>query len=118
MIYKKHVSEPWFTLIKRGEKIVEGRLNKGEFSQMKKGDIIEWLNNELNKNGTKKRPFKTKIIDIKRYKTFEEYLKMERLKNTLPGINRINNGLKIYYKYYTKEDEKKYGILGIKIEVI
>ena len=118
MIYKKHVSEPWFRLIKRGEKTVEGRLNKGEFSQMKKGDIIEWFNNDLNKNGSKKRPFKTKIVDIKEYKSFEDYLKTERLKNTLPGINRINNGLEIYYKYFTKEDEKKYGILAIKLEVI
>lgn len=118
MKFKKHVSEPWFTLIKKGEKSIEGRLNKGEFSQMNKGDIIEWFNNELNKNGTKKRPFKTEIIDIKKYKTFEEYLKKEKLKNTLPGVNRINNGLEIYYKYFTKEDEKKYGILSIKMKVI
>lgn len=30
--HKIHVSEPWFTLIKKDDKTVEGRLNKGRFS--------------------------------------------------------------------------------------
>jgi ASC-1-like (ASCH) protein len=38
--YTKHLSEPWFSLIKIGSKKCEGRLNKGDFSKMKKGDYI------------------------------------------------------------------------------
>ena len=38
--YTKHLSEPWFSLIKLRKKRVEGRLNKGDFSLMKKGDLI------------------------------------------------------------------------------
>ena len=30
MNYKKHLSEPWFTLLKLGLKTVEARLNKGD----------------------------------------------------------------------------------------
>jgi ASC-1-like (ASCH) protein len=54
--YTKHLSEPWFSLIKIGAKTCEGRLNKGEFSIMKKGDKIIFINNDfdfqrsLNKN--------------------------------------------------------------------
>ena len=38
--YKKHLSEPWFSLIKLKLKTVEGRLNKGDFSKMLVGDNI------------------------------------------------------------------------------
>ena len=41
---KKHVQDPWFTYIKKGEKIVEGRLNKGSFTEMKVNDIVLWIN--------------------------------------------------------------------------
>jgi ASC-1-like (ASCH) protein len=41
--YTKHLSEPWFSLIKIGAKTCEGRLNKGEFSIMKKGDKIIFI---------------------------------------------------------------------------
>lgn len=46
--YTKNVSEPWFSLIKIGCKKYEGRLNKGDFSEMKKGDYILFTNNEFN----------------------------------------------------------------------
>ena len=36
MIYEKNLSEPWFSLIKLGLKTVEGRLNKGDFKELKK----------------------------------------------------------------------------------
>ena len=43
MKYTKHLSEPWFTLIKLGIKTCEGRLNKGDFSKMKINDTIEFF---------------------------------------------------------------------------
>ena len=112
MKYTKHVSEPWFTFIKDGIKTVEGRLNKGSFAEMKKGDIIVWI------TSNSKIQVKTKIVAIHKYKTFYEYLQKERLKNTLPNVNRIKKGESIYYQYYSKEDEKKYGVLAIRLKLI
>ena len=43
---------------------------------------------------------------------------MEGLKRTLPDIKTIEDGIAIYHKYYTKEDETKYGILAIYIKII
>ena len=43
----KNISEPWFSLIKIGLKTVEGRLNKGDFASLTKGDCIKFVNNEL-----------------------------------------------------------------------
>ena len=114
--YKKHVSEPWFTLIKNNIKTVEGRLNKGSFAKMKKNDIIIWFNKD-----TKKIRFvKTKIISIHKYKSFNNYIKTERLKNTLPlnTINTIKQGVDVYYQYYSKNDESKYGVFAIRLKLI
>ena len=64
--YIKNLSEPWFSLIKIGKKKVEGRLNKGDFSLMKIGDIIQWDNDSLGF----KRSFITKIKKINHYNNF------------------------------------------------
>lgn len=46
--YNKNVSEPWFSLIYCKKKKVEGRLNKGDFALMKKGDKIIFENSDFN----------------------------------------------------------------------
>lgn len=40
------------------------------------------------------------------------------MQKTLPSIEKINDGLKIYYSYYKPEDEKKFGITAIQLKVI
>ena len=117
MFFKKHVSNPWFTLIKEGKKTSEGRLNKGQFSKMKKGDIVEWFNME--KEITKK--VKTKIIDVITYDSFYDCIKNEKLENILPipEITTIQEGVdNVYYKYYSQTDENLHGVLAIRIKVI
>ena len=114
MNYKKNVSEPWFSLIKLGLKKCEGRLNKGNFSKMKKGDKITFINNEFGFQ----RNFLIKITSIHNYDTFNDYLKKETLEKCLPGIDTIEDGENIYYKYYTKNDELLYKIIAIRMKVI
>ena len=106
------VSEPWFTLIKKKKKTIEGRLNKGTFNQLKTGDIVKFMNGNDS--------FNVKIRKIKHYKTFEEYLTMEGIRRTLPmsTIRSIKEGCDIYYQYYTREQEQQYGIIAIYIKKI
>jgi ASC-1-like (ASCH) protein len=104
------VSEPWFSLMKNKTKKIEGRLNKGVFSTLEKGEIIKFVNNNDS--------FKAKIKKIVKYNTFENYLSQEGLKRTLPKVLTIEEGCNIYYKYYTKEQEKEFKILAIYIKVI
>ena len=113
-MYKSNVKNIWWKEIKSGNKSVEGRLNKGKFAQFKKNDIVIWINID------NKKECKTKIVRITKYKNFHQYLINEGLRNTLPikQITTIDKGVEIYYKYYSKEDELKYGILAIELKII
>lgn len=111
--YIENLSEPWFTLISLGLKTVEGRKNKGRFKEMKVGDIVQWINNDFTP-----RSFLTEITAKTEYDTFGEYLETEGLDKCLPGIKDLDTGLSVYYKYFTREDEKKFGVVAIKIKLI
>ena len=60
--FNKHLSEPWFSLIKLGLKSVEGRLNKGEFSKFKKNDIVVWTNNDFGNLRSVKTKIKSNVF--------------------------------------------------------
>ena len=107
---KKHVQDPWFSYIKKGNKTVEGRLNKGSFTEMKVNDIVLWMNDN--------KSVKTKIISIHHHKSFENMLKSHSLKNPLPGIKTIKDGVNVYREFYSKKDEHKYGVLAIKLKIL
>ncbi len=109
----KHLSEPWFTLIKIGSKKVEGRLNKGWVKNIEIGDYIEFYNDDFGF----RRKFLVKVTKKKEYKTFYSYLKKEKLYRCLPGITSLNEGVEVYYKYYTVNDENQYGIISLTMKV-
>ena len=108
MNYRKHLSEPWFSLVKLGIKTVEGRLNKGVFSQMKVDDTITFYNDDFIP-----REMIVTVKDIKYYRTFREYLENETLKATLPGFTSIEEGLEVYYKYFSKLEEANYNVIAL-----
>ena len=112
--YNKHLSEPWFSLVKIGAKICEGRLNKGDFLEMKKGDYILFENNDFGFL----RSFCCEITSVCNYNSFEDYLCHETLEKCLPGIDTVEEGINIYYNYYTKKDETEYKIKAIRLRVV
>lgn len=111
--FRKHLSEPWFSLVTLKAKTVEGRLNKGDFIKMKVGDIVEWFNDDF-----LPRTILTEITETIRYDTFSEYLESEGLSKCLPGIPTLEHGLSVYYKYFSKEDETNNGIIAIRLKVV
>ncbi len=112
-VYEKHLSEPWFSLIKLGLKKVEGRINRGDFKNMNVGDIVKWTNSDF-----MQRSISTVILDKINYKSYNEYLYAEGLSNCLPGFDSISDGLSVYHKYYDIKDETTFGIVAIKFKII
>ncbi len=111
--YTKHLSEPWFSLISLKLKTIEGRLNKGDFKEMRVGDIVEWYNDDFGH-----RSIKTRVKRKTEYTTFYDYLDKEGINKCLPNIDNINQGVDIYHKYYPPADEQKYGVIAIEVELV
>lgn len=109
-IFKERVREPWFSFIKKGVKTVEGRLDGGKFKGIKKGDIVTWTNDEKHVD--------TVVTDVVRYDSFKDMLKEETVDATLPGIERIDDGVEVYRKFYSEEKEMEKGVLAIKVKPI
>ncbi len=73
---RKHLSEPWFTLIGLGIKSVEGRLDKSYFATVHPEDVVMWYNDSMGQL----REFLTVITRVIKYKTFKAYLSKESLR--------------------------------------
>jgi ASC-1-like (ASCH) protein len=112
-IYRKHLSEPWFSLMAVGCKTIEGRLNCGEWTSIEEGEGIDWYNDDFGL----KREFRTFIISKKIYKCFGSYLYTEGLYKILPTIENLEDGLKIYYTYNKPKEEEKYCVVALELQV-
>ena len=108
-LYKKNLSEPWFSLIKLQIKTVEGRLNKEDVNRMKVGDLIEFSNHDFGLD----RKILVRIDQINIYNSFRVYLEEETLAKCLPCIDNIEDGIHVYHKYYDPSDEIKYKIKSL-----
>ena len=106
MQYSMKLLEKPFYEIKNGIKTIEFRLYDKKRKQLKIGDIIEFsLLPDLNEK------IKTEIVDLFQANNFKElFTKLE-----LDNIDDKVNGM---YKIYSPENEKKFGVLGIKIKLI
>lgn len=101
------VQEPYLSFILSGQKTIEGRLNKGKYKDLKIGDILLI--------GPEEKMFFIERITI--YETFREMIEKEGVENVIPDKDNIDDAESIYYKFYKKEQEKEFGVLGIKIKM-
>ena len=113
---REHLSQPHFTDIRSGRKKYEGRLNKGKFHN---NDIITWFNNDNGNN----HEFTTKVVSLSIYKTFAEAIEKVGLEHVLPTEYDYHSSIdkaieNVYRKWYSKENEMKYGVILMKLELI
>lgn len=112
----------WLDEIIAGRKTIEGRLNKGKFAQYCVGDTVSLRRDYRNEAGElidgEPDAARVEIIAIRRYASFLEMITAEGIKNVLPGYETAEAGAKEYEHYYSKEDQKKYGVLAIGVKVV
>lgn len=129
--YFENVNEPWFSAIRDGLKIAEGRLDKSWVKTLKPYDMIEFTrvppknekndtNDTNNINNTNKVRPKIEVIvtDVKRYKSFTDLFDDVGLDKVLPGKTSYDEGVAVYRQWYSVEKEKELGVVGIFIKVI
>ena len=109
MKYEMKLDNEPFKAIKNGTKTLELRLNDEKRKLLTVGEYIEFTNRVTNEK------LLVEVIDLFKYNSFEELYK---------HLNKIEMGYSINEEanpkdmenYYSKEEQEKYGVLGIKIK--
>lgn len=101
-------NEP-FECIKNGTKTIELRLNDEKRKLLTVGDYIEFTNRVTNEK------LLVEVINLFKYNSFEELYKHFNKIEMGYSINEEANP-KDMENYYSKEEQEKYGVLGIKIK--
>lgn len=110
MTHYSVVSAPVFDQIKKGERIIEPRLNDDAHRRIRPGDMI------VVTNRTTKEEVVAKVVGVLRYASFVELLQAyppERF-----GVADERDMLAEMRRYYTDDQVITHGVLGIKLHVL
>lgn len=105
MIHIMKLKEGPFERIKNGTKTIEFRLYDEKRKKVKIGDKIEF-----SKLPDLQEKLLVQVLDIYRDETFENLFK-----KIYSDKEEIERKTKSMYQYYSKEQEREYGVVGIKI---
>jgi len=108
MKYTMKLLEEPFNNIENGTKTIEFRLYDEKRKNIKIGDTIEFL-----KLPNLEEKIITEVMELYRADTFLELFK--RLYNNNEEAKRKANGM---YDIYSREEEQRHGVLGMKIKVL
>ena len=108
MVYQMKLLERPFQAIKDGSKTVEYRLYDEKRRKLKIGDEIEF-----SKLPDLQEKIMVEILDLYPEKNFKTLFE-----KCMDSQQEIEEHMKTIYSIYSKEEEEKYGVLGIKIKKI
>lgn len=111
MKYDMKLNNSPYEKIKNGTKTIELRLNDEKRKQLKVNDIIEFTNRETLEK------MLVEVENIYYYPTFDELYKHFDKVSLGYEENDVANS-KDMEQYYTKEQQEKYGVLGIEIKKV
>lgn len=104
----------YYDFILNGTKRIEIRLNDEKRQKISLGDKIRFHKDP----GTLEEYFDTKVIGLLRYNTFEELFKDHDIALLADKSLTKEELLKVLEEFYPKEEQAKYGVLGIRIELL
>ena len=110
MIHNMKLNNDPFNRIKEGKKVIEIRLYDEKRSLIKLGDIIEFTNRDTDE------VIKTIVEGIYKFKNFDELFK-NFTKEELGYLENEEANPMDMLKYYSKEEQEQYGVVGIKIKL-
>lgn len=112
MEHEMKLRSEYFEKIKSGEKIFEIRLNDEKRQKISLGDDIVFK-----KEPELKEELKTKVKDLIVFESFEEMASLLPLRKV--GFDGFSGKevVEVYHQFYSENDEKKFGVLAIRVEV-
>lgn len=112
MIHEFKLQPKYYNFILKGTKRIELRLYDEKRQNIKLGDTIKFLKEpDLNES------FDTKVVGLLRYNSFEELISdfdITILADISMSKDELLNELE---KFYPKDKQEKYGVLGIRIDI-
>ncbi len=113
MEHEMKLQPEYYNFILNGTKRIEIRLFDEKRQQIKIGDTVKILKEpELNES------FNAKVIGLLRYNTFEDMFKDFDISVLSDSSMTKEELIAVLEQFYTKEKQKQYGVLGIRIELI
>lgn len=113
MIHTMKLQPRYYNYIKNGTKRIEIRLYDEKRQKINLGDIVEFSLEPINKE-----TFQTKVVGLLRYNSFEEMFKdfpIDMLADVSMSKEEFLHELE---KYYPKEKQEQYSVIGIKISLL
>ena len=111
--YSMRLKEIPFEKIKNQQKTIEIRLNDQKRQKLNVGDTIVFSNLRDSQD-----TIETKVIALYHYKTFKELVYNNPMKKFgYPKEYNKDDFTESIYNIYSKEDENKFGVLGIEIKL-
>ncbi|NPA47145.1 MAG: ASCH domain-containing protein [Thermococci archaeon] len=107
MRWRMGLQEEYLKAIAEGRKRIEGRLYDEKRQGIRPGDEIVFENRLV-----------CVVKDVRVYPSFREMLEREGLDNVLPGVESVDEGVRVYRRFYSEEKERKYGVVAIEVEPV
>ena len=105
-----------------GRKTIEGRLNKGKFSEYKVGDTVSLRRDIRGEDGVLRDgaadAARVKIVAIRQYKDFLTMVATEGYDKVIPYAQNAQEAADEYSKYYSVDDQARFGVLAIEVRPI
>lgn len=100
--------------IKSGRKTVEGRVATRMFADIRQGDWLRFFyHHDPNDDVV------CEVLEANRYPTFREMLENEGTSQCIPGMDRVESGVRLYQNLPGyREKEAKFGVIAFKLKVI
>ena len=112
MKYIMKLNPKYFEFMKNGTKRLEIRLNDEKRKNLKIGDVIVFQ-----KEPELKEELYTQIVNLRVKRNFKELIENLEISEYSDKSESEQNFLHDLHKFYTKEQEEKYGVVGIQIKI-
>ena len=113
MKHEMKLQPEYYNFILNGTKRIEIRLYDEKRQQIKIGDVIKFL-----KKPDLTESFDVKVIGLLRYSSFEDMFKDFDISVLSDKSMTKEELITVLEQFYTKEKQEKYGVLGIRFELI
>lgn len=112
MEYEMKLRAVYFEKIRSGQKVYEIRLNDEKRQLLKVGDVIIFRKEE-----NLEETLRARVVDLIYFESFEAMVGALGTREIGFGDSAAGEVVDVYRGFYSVEDERKFGVVAIKVEV-